>query len=102
MHFGLLHHRVYALPKPTYDEALGACSPGQLLLREVLAECEARGLAELDFLGPDMPWKRDWAPALRPHDWLHVYRPGVAGRVRHALKHRLKPIAREVSSWWRR
>ena len=102
MHLGLLHRRVYALPKPAYDEALGACSPGQLLLREVLAECEARGLAELDFLGPDMPWKRDWAPAFRPHDWLHVYRPGVAGRVRHALKHRLKPLAREVFSWWRR
>lgn len=102
MHFGLLHRGVYSLPKPAYDEALAACSPGQLLLREVLAECEARGLAELDFLGPDMPWKRDWEPAFRVHDWLYVYRPGLAGVALHALKHRLKPLAKEVLSWWRR
>lgn len=102
MHFGLRYRGVYALPKPTYDEALGACSPGQLLLREVLAECEAAGLAELDFLGPDMPWKRDWAPEYRPHDWLYVYRPGVAGAALHAVKHRLRPLAKEVVAWWRR
>ncbi len=102
MHFGLLHRGVYALPKPAYDEALAACSPGQLLFREVLAECEARGLAQLDFLGPDMPWKRDWEPAFRVHDWLHVYRPGLAGAALHAFKHRLKPFAKEVLSWWRR
>ncbi len=102
MHFGLVHRGVYSLPKPAYEEALGACSPGQLLFREVLAECEARGLAELDFLGPDMPWKRDWESDLRPHDWLYVYRPGLAGLALHALKHRVKPAAKEVLSWLQR
>ena len=102
MHFGLVHRGAFGLLKPAYDEALGACSPGQLLLREVLAECEALGLAEFDFLGPDMPWKRDWQPAFRPHDWLYVYRPGLAGLALHALKHRVKPAAKEVLSWWRR
>ena len=102
MHFGLLHGGVYSLPKPAYDESFGACSPGQLLFREVLAECEARGLREVDFLGPDMTWKRDWEPAVRRHDWLYVYRPGLAGKALHAVKHRLKPMAREVVSWWRR
>jgi CelD/BcsL family acetyltransferase involved in cellulose biosynthesis len=102
MHLGLLHRGVYALPKPTYDEALAACSPGQLLFREVLAECEASGLTELDFLGPDMPWKRDWRPRFRPHDWLYVYRPGLTGAALHAVKHRLKPLAKEVLTWWRR
>ncbi len=102
MHLGLVQHGVYSLLKPAYDEALAACSPGQLLFREVLAECEARGLAELDFLGPDMPWKRDWRPALRPHDWLYVYRPGLGGAALHTLKHRLKPAAKEVLSWLRR
>ena len=102
MHFGVLYRGVYAFPKTAYDEALGACSPGQLLLREVLAECEARGLGELDFLGPDMPWKRDWVPDYRPHDWLYVYRPGMTGAALHTLKHRLKPLAKEVIAWWRR
>jgi CelD/BcsL family acetyltransferase involved in cellulose biosynthesis len=102
MHFGLCHAGVYSLPKPAYDEALAPCSPGQLLFREVLAECEARRLAELDFLGPDMPWKRDWEPRFRPHDWLYVYRPGLTGAALHALKHRVRPLAKEVLSWWRR
>jgi CelD/BcsL family acetyltransferase involved in cellulose biosynthesis len=102
MHLGLRYRGVYSLPKPAYDEALGACSPGQLLFREVVAEAEAAGLREIDFLGPDMPWKRDWAPALRPHDWLYVYRPGLAGAARHAVKHRLRPLAKEVIAWLRR
>jgi CelD/BcsL family acetyltransferase involved in cellulose biosynthesis len=102
MHLGLLYRGVYSLPKPAYDERLSSCSPGQLLLREVLAECEAGHLRELDFLGPDMPWKRDWEPSLRSHDWLYVYRPGLTGNALHAVKHRLKPLAKEVISWWRR
>ena len=100
-HFGLVHGGAYLLPKTAYDEALGAVSPGQLLQREVLAECEARGLEAFDFLGPDMDWKRDWAPRHRPHDWLYVYRPGPRGRVMHTLKHRVRPALKEVLAWWR-
>lgn len=98
---GLVHRGAYALPKIAYDEALAAVSPGQLLHREVVAECEARGLAEVDFLGPDMPWKRDWEPRHRPHDWLYVYRPSIAGRAMHTLKHRVRPAVKEALSWWR-
>ncbi len=101
MHLGLVHRGAYYLPKTAYDEGLGAVSPGQLLHREVVAGCRAAGLRELDFLGPDMEWKRDWAPAHRPHDWLYVYRPSLAGRALHAVKHRLKPAAKEVLRWRR-
>jgi CelD/BcsL family acetyltransferase involved in cellulose biosynthesis len=101
VHLGLVHRGVYLLPKTAYDEALGHVSPGQLLQREVLAECEARGLAAFDFLGPDMPWKADWAPEYAPHDWLYVYRPTVAGRALHALRHRVRPAVKEVLSWRR-
>jgi CelD/BcsL family acetyltransferase involved in cellulose biosynthesis len=101
VHLGIVHRGVYHLPKTAYDERLGSVSPGQLLQREVLAECEARGLAEFDFLGPDMEWKRDWEPSHRPHDWLYVYRPGLAGRAMHTLKHRVRPVVKEVLAWWR-
>lgn len=97
----LVHRGALCLPKVAYDEGLGAVSPGQLLLREVLAEAEARGLAELDFLGPDMEWKRDWAPRHRPHDWLTIYRPTLAGRALHAARHRLRPALKEVLGWLR-
>jgi CelD/BcsL family acetyltransferase involved in cellulose biosynthesis len=101
MHFGLAYRGTYYLPKPAYDETLAPCSPGQLLFAEVVAECEARGFHEVDFLGPDMPWKREWAPQHRPHDWLYVYRPGLPGRTLHTLRHRVRPLAREVLRWWR-
>jgi CelD/BcsL family acetyltransferase involved in cellulose biosynthesis len=101
-HLGLLHRGVYYLAKMAYDEALAPVSPGQLLQREVLAECEARGLARFDFLGPDMAWKRDWRPAHAPHDWLYVYRPSFAGRAMHTLKHRIRPAVKEALAWWQR
>ncbi len=100
-HLGLVHRGVYHLPKTAYDERLSAVSPGQLLQREVLAECEALGLSRFDFLGPDMGWKRDWAPAHAPHDWLFVYRPSLAGRAMHALKHRVRPFVKEALPWRR-
>lgn len=96
IHLGLVHRGVYYLPKTAYDERLGSVSPGQLLHREVVAECEARGLSELDFLGPDMEWKREWEPRHRPHDWLYVYRPSLAGRAMHTLRHRVRPFVKEV------
>ena len=102
VHLGFVHRGVYYLPKTAYDEALAPVSPGQLLQREVLAECEARGLARFDFLGPDMEWKRDWAPCHASHDWLYVYRPSVAGRAMHTLKHRVRPAVKEALSWCRR
>lgn len=101
VHLGLVHGGAYHLPKTAYDERLGAASPGQLLQREVLAECEARGLAAFEFLGPDMEWKRDWAPRHRAHDWLYVYRPGPVGRAMHTLKHRVRPAVKEVLAWRR-
>jgi CelD/BcsL family acetyltransferase involved in cellulose biosynthesis len=101
IHLGVVHAGVYYLPKTAYDEELGSVSPGQLLHREVVAECEARGLRELDFLGPDMEWKRDWEPQHRPHDWLYVYRPSLPGRAMHTLKHRVRPVVKEVLGWRR-
>lgn len=100
-HLGIVHRGVYYLPKTGYDEGLASASPGQLLQREVLAECEARGLAGFDFLGPDMAWKRDWEPTHAPHDWLYVYRPSLAGRALHSFKHRVRPVVKEVLEWWR-
>lgn len=90
-HFGLVHRGRYFLPKAAYDEALGACSPGQLLVEDVLADCAGRGLGEFDFLGPWMQWKADWTDQVRPHRWCFIYRPNPLGRALHAAKLRLGP-----------
>lgn len=100
--YGLEHGGRYFLLKPGYDERLKECSPGQLLMDEVLADCIARGLTELDFLGEDMAWKRDWTELVRVHTWLYVFRDSAIGRGLCAAKFRWLPTAREAMARWRR
>jgi CelD/BcsL family acetyltransferase involved in cellulose biosynthesis len=95
-HYALEHGGRYLLLKPAYDEGLRELSPGQLLTWEVFRSCIARGLTEFDFLGPDMPWKRDWASVTRRHTWLWIFRPTVAGRLAWAAKFRWVPAVEKV------
>jgi CelD/BcsL family acetyltransferase involved in cellulose biosynthesis len=101
-HYALEHQGRYLLLKPAYDEAIRECSPGQLLMEDVLRDCVARGLGEFDFLGPDMPWKRDWSGRVRGHDWLFIFRAGVFGRALRGFKFRIGPAAREMVTRWKR
>jgi CelD/BcsL family acetyltransferase involved in cellulose biosynthesis len=48
------------LLKIGYDEAFGACSPGQLLMLETLGWAAGRGLERCEFLGAVAPWTRVW------------------------------------------
>jgi CelD/BcsL family acetyltransferase involved in cellulose biosynthesis len=100
--YGLRHGGRYFLLKPGYDESLGECSPGQLLMEEVLRDCVARGLRELDFLGPDMAWKREWTERVRRHTWLYVFNDTAFARALCAAKFRWGPRAREVVARWTR
>ena len=97
-HFGLEWKGVYSVPKCGYDEAYADCSPGQLHLREVLADCARRGLDELDFLGPSMPWKRDWTDAERPHRWLYVFRPTRGLRALCEAKFTALPLLKRFAA----
>jgi len=100
-HYALATKDRYFLLKPGYDESLGECSPGQLLMEDVFKECCGAGLRELDFLGPDMGWKRDWTDQVRPHAWLYVYRKGPLGRALRAAKFKWIPAAREAWARWK-
>jgi CelD/BcsL family acetyltransferase involved in cellulose biosynthesis len=92
--YGLTHGPRYLLLKPGYDESLSDCSPGQLLTEDVMADCVARGLSEFEFLGPDMPWKRDWTDAVRPHAFLYVFADSALGRALRAAKFRWAPAVK--------
>jgi CelD/BcsL family acetyltransferase involved in cellulose biosynthesis len=95
--FGLEHRGSYALLKPAYDESLARYSPGQLLMAEVLRDAIDRRLNRFEFLGEDMPWKRDWHPDTDAQDWLFVFRRSVGGRILQALKFKLLPRLRRVT-----
>lgn len=97
-HLSLLHAGRAYLLKVGYDEALREYSPGQQLASDALRDACARGLSEFDFLGPDMPWKDDWEPALRTHAWLTIFRPTRAGLLVHGARDTAWPVARAL---WR-
>ena len=69
-HYALVDGDTYYLFKPGFDPALANYGLGHLLVDAVARDLIARGIRELDFLGDDMPWKRDWTdtgpPALVP------------------------------------
>lgn len=102
MHYALEHAGRYLLLKPAYDEAHGECSPGQLLMNEVLKACIERGLAEFDFLGPEMPWERDWSDQTRSHHWLFLFRADWKGRALREAKFDWLPAAKELVARWKR
>jgi CelD/BcsL family acetyltransferase involved in cellulose biosynthesis len=93
--YALEHDGRLLLLKPAYDQAFGDCSPGQLLMEDVLRDAIDRGLREFDFLGPDMPWKRDWTALRRPHQWFYLFR-GARGTLLHALKFRIAPWLKRI------
>jgi CelD/BcsL family acetyltransferase involved in cellulose biosynthesis len=97
-HYALQYEGTYLLLKPGYDEAVSECSPGQLLVDEVLRDLARRGAREFDFLGPRMTWKMDWTDRLRPHCWLFILRPTLKGRLLHAARFQYGPRA---ARWWR-
>lgn len=100
--YGLTHGGRYFLLKPGYDESLKECSPGQLLMDEVLADCISRGLREFDFLGPDMVWKRDWTDKVRRHTWLFIFNGSAFGRALGKAKFQWGPAVKGMVARWKR
>ncbi|MBQ4335391.1 MAG: GNAT family N-acetyltransferase, partial [Myxococcaceae bacterium] len=85
-HYGIASGQTYYLPKVGFDEALGDCSPGQVLMDLVVRDLIQRGTTRFDFLGPSMAWKRDWTRQTRPHHWLYLFADTRRGRLLRWLK----------------
>ena len=83
-------HTLYAL-KIAYDPRHANLSPGHLLVWKVAAAAEARGLAELDFVGHDDGWKRKWTDRVHEHVVVVVYQRSARGLVRYALRELVQP-----------
>lgn len=99
-HYGLSSLGKYYLLKPGYSEQLSECSPGQLLVHQVLRDCITRGIKEFDFLGPDMTWKQDWTDKKRRHTWLFVFRNSPLGRTLCKAKFKWVPAGAKVLHRW--
>jgi CelD/BcsL family acetyltransferase involved in cellulose biosynthesis len=90
-HFALIEDGVYYLLKPGYDPELAQYGLGHLLVDAVVRDLVGTGVSELDFLGDDLPWKREWTDRVRPHVWRYVFARTPFGRALHAWKFSLAP-----------
>lgn len=95
-HLALYQDGIYYLLKPGYDPELASYGPGHLLVYGVARALIEDGARELDLLGDDLPWKRDWTAQLRPHAWRYVIRPSTRGRALYTLKFRLGPALKRL------
>jgi CelD/BcsL family acetyltransferase involved in cellulose biosynthesis len=95
-HFALIEDGVYYLFKPGFDPALARFGLGHLLVDEVIRDLAARGVRELDFLGDDMPWKRDWTDRVRAHSWRYVFARTSYGRALGAWKFSFAPTIKRL------
>lgn len=91
----MLHYRnaVYLL-KSGYDPEYAVYSPFTLLLHAVLERLHAEGVSRFEFLGQADRWKTIYTTRKRPHAWLYIFRPGLAGLAAHGVKFRILPWAR--------
>jgi len=70
------------LLKIGYDEVFSRCSPGTLLMLEMLRAAAEGGVGSVEFLGEVEPWTRLWAQQERPCVSLRAYpASGVAACV---------------------
>jgi CelD/BcsL family acetyltransferase involved in cellulose biosynthesis len=95
-HYSLRADGVLGLLKTEYDTAWHSYSPGHQIQKLVLRACYERGLPEFDFLGPDMPWKREWARDVRLHVRLLLFHRGPWSQTLAFLERRLKPALKRA------
>lgn len=98
-HFAHVTRGRYHLPKCGFDEGWRECSPGQLLMVEVLGRCIEEQVETFEFLGHTMTWKRDWTPLVRPHATLWAFRRNAPGTAAWMVRAGARPLALRA---WRR
>jgi CelD/BcsL family acetyltransferase involved in cellulose biosynthesis len=86
------------LLKTGHDREFHACSPFKVLTYLATQEAYAQGLREIDFLGDSEPWKHEWTPTVRAHDWLFIFSNSRRARLLHSIKFQMAP---EIRKKWR-
>jgi CelD/BcsL family acetyltransferase involved in cellulose biosynthesis len=94
--YGAIYEDRLFLFKTGYDREFHTCSPFKLLTYFAVQEGFARGLREIDFLGDTEPWKQEWTPASRGHDWLFLFSNSRRARLLHSIKFQMAP---ELKKW---
>lgn len=94
--YGLVYHGVYYIMKLGYEESFKDCSPGLILLSEVIKCCISEGLKGCDFLGSNDEWKLKWSKKVHPHNCLFIFRNNSFGNILYNAKFNLIPTAKRI------
>lgn len=99
--FGLLYRDRLSLLKIGYDPEYARHSPGQVLFWTVIRDACASSIREVDLLGTDDPWKREWTGQGRRQFGLTVLPNCLLGRTEYAVQFDALPIVRQSALWSR-
>lgn len=95
-HYGFGGGSAFLMAGSAHDPGESAFQPGHLLTLGVIKDCCARGLGEVDFIGPDAGGQADFAAGTRAHHRLVVFEDTARGAALGRLERRWAPAAREV------
>ena len=94
MQIGVVSGGRFWLLEIGYDEAFARCSPGTLLMLEMLRHAADRGLRSYEFLGAAETWTTAWT---------RLTRPSVSVRAYPATSHGLTALTVDVARFgWRK
>ena len=79
MSLNILFNRKTIFWKTSFDEEYKRFSPGNLLIKEFLADAIRNDSSELDMLSPATDYKKVWASGEHEHAALYVFQPGILG-----------------------
>ena len=79
MSLNILFDRKTIFWKTSFDEEYKRFSPGNLLIKEFLADAIRNDSSELDMLSPATDYKKVWASGEHEHAALYVFQPGILG-----------------------
>ncbi|HEY7187505.1 MAG TPA: GNAT family N-acetyltransferase [Vicinamibacterales bacterium] len=91
-----LRGRILFLLKTAYDEAFSECAPGQLITARVIQYGVEHGLAALDFLADNLPWKAEWATGFLQHHRLLLFAPTLTGRYAYWARYGIRDQVKKV------
>jgi CelD/BcsL family acetyltransferase involved in cellulose biosynthesis len=94
--FAIEEGGVHHLLKTGFDEAFHALAPGMLLRQDMIRRAFECRLERYEFLGPDVPWKLEWATGTREQILVQAFAPSVPGLLDWAAFAYGRPLAKRL------
>jgi CelD/BcsL family acetyltransferase involved in cellulose biosynthesis len=94
--YGLQERGICYAMKAGYDPQERRFSPGKLLLHSVIEHAFSTGLARVELLGVDDPYKRQWSNVYRESLELEAFGASPVARLEWLAFARGRPLARQL------